>query len=48
MDDLVSGTTEDLIETVAYKLVERTFETYPIVQEIKLELKKPWAPIIYH
>ena len=38
-------TTEDLIETVAYKLVERTFETYPIVQEIKLELKKPWAPI---
>ncbi len=39
------ATTEDLIETVAYKLVERTFETYPIVQEIKLELKKPWAPI---
>ena len=38
-------TTEDLIETVAYKLVERTFETYPIVQEIELELKKPWAPV---
>lgn len=38
-------TTEDLIETVAHKLVERTFETYPIVQDIKLELKKPWAPI---
>ena len=37
--------TEDLIETVAYKLVERTFETYPLVQEIELELKKPWAPI---
>ena len=37
--------TEDLIETVAYKLVERTFETYPIVQEIELELKKPWAPV---
>ena len=36
---------EDLIETVAYKLVERTFEAYPIVQEIKLELKKPWAPV---
>ncbi|KYF38304.1 Dihydroneopterin aldolase / 2-amino-4-hydroxy-6-hydroxymethyldihydropteridine pyrophosphokinase [Streptococcus mitis] len=33
-------TTEDLIETVAYKLVERTFEAYPLVQEIKLELKK--------
>ena len=26
--------TEDLIETVAYKLVERTFETYPLVQEL--------------
>ena len=38
-------TTEDLIETVAYKLVERTFETYPLVQEIELELKKPWAPV---
>ena len=24
-------TTEDLIETVAYKLVERTFVTYPLV-----------------
>ena len=36
---------EDLIETVAYKLVERTFDTYPIVQEIELELKKPWAPV---
>lgn len=37
--------TEDLIETVAYKLVERTFEAYPLVQEIQLELKKPWAPV---
>ena len=37
--------TEDLIETVAYKLVEHTFETYPLVQEIELELKKPWAPV---
>ncbi|WP_068981939.1 2-amino-4-hydroxy-6-hydroxymethyldihydropteridine diphosphokinase, partial [Streptococcus cristatus] len=27
------------------KLVERTFETYPLVQEIELELKKPWAPV---
>ena len=36
---------EDLIETAAYKLVARTFETYPLVQEIELELKKPWAPV---
>ena len=38
-------TSEDLIETVAYKLVERTFEVYSLVQEIQLELKKPWAPV---
>lgn len=41
----VQEETEDLIETVAYKLVERTFQEYPLVQEIKLELKKPWAPV---
>ena len=41
-------TSEDLIETVAYKLVERTFEAYPLVQEIQLELKKPWAPVHCH
>ena len=34
-----------MIETVAYKLVERTFEAYPLVEEMKLELKKPWAPV---
>ncbi len=27
-------TSEDLIETVAYKLVERTFEAYPLVQKL--------------
>ena len=32
--------TEDLIETVAYKLVERTFEAYPLVQEIKAGTEK--------
>ncbi|MDU7140281.1 MAG: 2-amino-4-hydroxy-6-hydroxymethyldihydropteridine diphosphokinase [Finegoldia magna] len=35
----------DLIETVAYKLVEFIFEKYKIVQEISVEIKKPWAPI---
>ena len=40
--------TEDLIETVAYKLVERTFEAYPLVQEIKLELKNLGLQSTYH
>ncbi|MBF0781064.1 MULTISPECIES: 2-amino-4-hydroxy-6-hydroxymethyldihydropteridine diphosphokinase [unclassified Granulicatella] len=36
---------EDLIETVAFKLIERIFETYSIVQQVDLELQKPWAPV---
>lgn len=36
---------EDLIETLAEKLIERIFEEYPLVQSISLEVKKPWAPI---
>lgn len=36
---------EDLIETVAYKLVQNIFQQYPIISEISLTLKKPWAPV---
>ncbi len=35
----------DLIETVAYRLVEFIFEKYKIVRELTVEIKKPWAPI---
>lgn len=38
-------TTEDLIETVAQKLIDKTFETYPVARKISLTLKKPWAPV---
>jgi len=31
----------DLIETVAYKLIEFIFEKYKIVQELTVEIKKP-------
>ncbi|EJG46132.1 bifunctional folate synthesis protein domain protein [Streptococcus pneumoniae 2070335] len=37
-----------MIETVAYKLVERTFESYPLVQEMKLELKNLGHRCICH
>lgn len=35
----------DLIETLAYRLIEKTFQAYPLVKEMSLEVKKPWAPI---
>ena len=37
--------TEDLIETLAYKLINRIFLTHPLVQKVSLEVKKPWAPV---
>ena len=36
---------EDLIETLAYKLIDRIFLTHPLVQKVSLEVKKPWAPV---
>lgn len=36
---------EDLIETVAYHLVEQIFSHYPLVSRVSLTLKKPWAPV---
>lgn len=36
---------EDLIETLAYKLIDRIFLAYPLVQKISLEVEKPWAPV---
>lgn len=36
---------EDLIETLADKLIDRIFLTHPLVQRVSLEVKKPWAPV---
>ena len=36
---------EDLIETLAYKLLDRIFLKHPMVQKVSLEVKKPWAPV---
>lgn len=35
----------DLIETVAYRLVEFIFKKHEIVEELEISIKKPWAPI---
>ena len=45
LTDWVQASKEDLIETVAYQLVEKIFANYSMVQAVDLELKKPWAPI---
>ncbi|KXT74684.1 Dihydroneopterin aldolase / 2-amino-4-hydroxy-6-hydroxymethyldihydropteridine pyrophosphokinase [Streptococcus sp. DD10] len=45
LTDWCQEESEDLIETVAYKLIERIFSHYPIVSETTLTLKKPWAPV---
>ncbi|MBP2623599.1 2-amino-4-hydroxy-6-hydroxymethyldihydropteridine diphosphokinase [Streptococcus oricebi] len=36
---------EDLIETLAYHLINQIFFHYPLVEKVSLEVKKPWAPI---
>ena len=35
----------DLIETVAFQLVQKIFESYAFVEKVRLEVKKPWAPV---
>ena len=37
-----------LIETVAEKLTEKLLADNPAVQRVKLEIKKPWAPVAMH
>ena len=41
-------TSYDLIETAAEKVAEYTLINYPIVESVKVTLKKPWAPIGRH
>lgn len=43
--DLFASETEDLIETLAYKLTKFIFDTYEIAQTVDITIKKPWAPI---
>lgn len=38
----------DLIETAAQKVAEHALIKYPIIESIKVTLKKPWAPIGRH
>lgn len=37
--------THKLLERVVQGLAEDLLETYPLLQKVRLELKKPWAPV---
>jgi dihydroneopterin aldolase len=38
----------DLIETVAYRVIREIFNTFKNAQEVKVQIKKPWAPMGQH
>lgn len=42
---IVEGESHDLIERVAWRLVETYFAAYPRVERVRVRVKKPEAPI---
>lgn len=36
---------EDLIESLALKLINKIFLNYPLARKVSVEVKKPWAPV---
>ena len=46
--DLFQSESIDLIETVVDKIAKFVLDNYSIVNEVKVLLKKPWAPIGRH
>ncbi|WP_343221635.1 2-amino-4-hydroxy-6-hydroxymethyldihydropteridine diphosphokinase [Peptoniphilus ovalis] len=45
LKEVFTEKTEDLIETLVYKLVKHIFDNYEIAKTVEVEIKKPWAPI---
>ncbi len=39
---------DKLIERVAERLAEGILKTYPVIRKVRLEVKKPWAPVMMH
>jgi len=48
IEEVFTTESYDLIETAAEKIAEYTLHAYPIVQSVRVKLKKPWAPIGRH
>ena len=43
--NMIEGHTFQLIERVAEHLAEKILLTFPLIEKLDLEIKKPWAPI---
>ncbi|ACL75685.1 dihydroneopterin aldolase [Ruminiclostridium cellulolyticum] len=48
VQEVVQSDKYDLIETVAYKIMEGIFINFHKAVSVKIKLKKPWAPMGYH
>lgn len=48
IEKIFTGESFDLIETCAEKIAEMILIKYPLISEIKVTVKKPWAPIRKH
>ena len=48
IERVMSSFDYNLIETVAYKIIETLMEKYPTINSIKASVKKPWAPLGKH
>ena len=48
VEKLLTSQSFDLIETCAEKIAEMILTKYPLISEVKVVIKKPWAPIRKH
>ncbi|MDK2903823.1 MAG: 7,8-dihydroneopterin aldolase/epimerase/oxygenase [Clostridiales bacterium] len=48
IEDIVAGHSYNLIEALAQDIADRLLQHYPKIQNIKVIVKKPWAPIRSH
>ena len=48
IEKIFTGQSFDLIETCAEKIAEMILTKYPLISEVKVTVKKPWAPIRKH
>ena len=48
VEKVFNGEVCDLLETLVYKIGAYVLDTYEVVKEVKVSLKKPWAPIGRH
>lgn len=48
IEKIFTSNSFDLIETCAEKIAEMILTKYPLISEVKVTVKKPWAPIRKH